>query len=176
MELKICAAEFEDKLILRNLLELYQHDHSEFDGDDVNSYGRYGYRYLDHYWTEPGRFAFIINIAGNIAGFALVRQHPSIDKLNTYSMAEFFVMRKYRGRGVGQKVAQSLFDRFPGRWQVRQAPRNLPAQAFWRKIIGAYTQNDFEEFENLHQTGPTQIFVSRNQSTTYDRQVDIKIP
>ena len=35
-------------------MELYRYDFSEFDGADVGSHGEYGYRYLDHYWAEPG--------------------------------------------------------------------------------------------------------------------------
>ena len=44
-------------------------------------------------------------------------------------------MRKYRGRAVGAQAAASLFDRFPGRWTVRQQLTNPAATAFWRKAI-----------------------------------------
>jgi predicted acetyltransferase len=44
-------------------------------------------------------------------------------------------MRKYRGRGVGARAAAFLFDRFPGRWTVRQQLANRAATAFWRKAI-----------------------------------------
>ncbi len=40
-----------DKPVVRNLLELYQHDFSEFDDRDVDAHGLYGYPYLDHYWV-----------------------------------------------------------------------------------------------------------------------------
>lgn len=160
MSLEIRQAEIEDKLILRNLLEIYQHDHSEFDGDDVDQFGRYGYHFLDHYWTERGRYAFIVYVSGAIAGFALVRTLAEGEKGKVYSMAEFFIMRKYRGQGHGRTVAHALFDRFPGQWQVRQVPRNLPAQTFWRKVISTYTNGDFEEIQNHYQSGPTQIFMT----------------
>ena len=42
-------------------------------------------------------------------------------------------------------MARAVFDRFPGWWQVREIATNLPAQAFWRAIIGRYTGGRFEE-------------------------------
>lgn len=53
-------------------------------------------------------------------------------------MSKFFVMRKYRRRGVGAQAARLLFDRFPGRWNVRELTANEPAQKFWRSVTGAY--------------------------------------
>ena len=60
-------------------------------------------------------------------------------------MAEFFVMSKYRRRGVGSEAARFAFDRFPGRWEVREMAANTPAQAFWRRVIGDYTGDNFTE-------------------------------
>lgn len=159
---------YEDKHILQNLLELCQHDYSEFNGEDVNSYGLFGYRYLDHYWTEEGRYPFFIWYEKRLAGFALVRT-LSTDGTGTraegfsqpaYSMAEFFILRKYRRQGVGQQAARQLFDRFVGRWHVRQEANNQPAQTFWRKLITAYTHGDFTEMREGERRDPVQIFDS----------------
>lgn len=46
------------KSVLRQLMELYKYDFSEYELDDVNEQGYYDYAYLDHYWTEDGRYAF----------------------------------------------------------------------------------------------------------------------
>lgn len=35
--------------VLRNLMEKYLHDFSEFDGEDVDEHGLFGYRYIDFY-------------------------------------------------------------------------------------------------------------------------------
>lgn len=61
---------FEKKMILRNLMELYQYDMSDFEEEgenDVNAYGLFDYRYLDHYWTEEGRSPFFIMNVGKLA-------------------------------------------------------------------------------------------------------------
>lgn len=118
-----------DRPVLRRLIELYRYDFSAFDASDVDVHGEYGYRYLDHYWTDAGREPFLFRVDGHWAGFALVRRQPLFD------MAEFFVMRKYRRLGVGKQAAREIFRRFPGRWEVRQQHSNPEATAFWHKVI-----------------------------------------
>ena len=75
-------------------------------------------------------------------------------------VSEFFIMRKYRRRGAGGEAARRMFDLFPGRWEVSEMAANLPAQAFWRKVIGAYTNGRFEErqWDNARWRGPVQWF------------------
>ena len=46
---------------------------------------------------------------------------------------------------VGTEVARRVFDRYPGKWEVTQLTRNVDAQAFWRRVIGAYTGGRYEE-------------------------------
>ncbi len=45
-------------------------------------------------------------------------------------MDEFFVMRKYRRKGVGEIVAREVFDRLPGTWEVGQIAPNEVARKF----------------------------------------------
>lgn len=135
----------EDKSVLRNLFELYSYDFSEYTGEDLNTHGRFGYKYIDHYWTEEGRFAYFIKVNDQYAGFALIRtdiEGEFNDKV--HGLSEFFILRKYRRQGIGQHVAHQLFDQFPGTWEVTQERENKPSILFWDKIIGAYTQEQFE--------------------------------
>lgn len=106
------------------------------------------------------RHSFLVRVAGKLAGFALVKENVEEDGTTYTFMAEFFIMKKYRGQGIGQAVAYTLFDQFPGAWEVSEIPENLPAQAFWRKIIGRYTGGQFEE-ETLEDGGVVQRFRSR---------------
>ena len=142
MDIELRCVACEDRSVLRNLLQPYLHDHSEFDDADVDEHGLYEYQYSDLYWTEPGRHGFTIRADGKLAGFVLVREGLG-DEPNY--IAEFFVMRKYRRRGVGRIVAHRVFSMFPGRWRLEQAPENTGAQAFWRKVIGEHTGGRFEE-------------------------------
>lgn len=139
-----------DKAVLRRLLQLYLHDLSEFGGDDVDEHGEFGYRYLDHYWTEEAdRHPFLYRVAGRWVGFALVRSGPP------HEMAEFFVLRKYRRAGVGTEAARQLFARFPGAWHVFELPGHEQAVRFWREAIPCR----FEE--TTDERGTTQRFVAR---------------
>lgn len=144
-DIHVSAVPIEDKPVLRNLMELYMHDFSELTGGDVGDHGLFGYRYLDHYWTEPDRHPFMIRVGGKLAGFVLVRTRRRGDGVAESSIAEFFVMRKYRRRGVGRIAARRVFAMFPGRWAVMQLSDNTAAQGFWRNVIADYTGGEFTE-------------------------------
>ena len=73
MKIEVQQASLEDKPILRNLLELYEYDSSEFEPRDLDANGLLGYRWLDHYWTEPDRYPFIVRVDCKLAGLVLVR-------------------------------------------------------------------------------------------------------
>jgi predicted acetyltransferase len=137
MDVEVVEALDDDRTVMRRLLQLYHYDFSEFDGSDVNLHGEYLHRYFDEYWTDSDRQAFLFRVEGALAGFTLVFTGEPRD------IAEFFVVRKYRGCGVGAQAAASLFIRFPGRWTVRQQLANPAATAFWRKAI----RYPFQEFE-----------------------------
>lgn len=158
MKVELESIRFERKSVLRNLMELCQYDYSEFNGEEINEDGHYGYRYLDHYWTEEGRHAFFIRVSDKLAGFALIRQLDFDSRHPTYSMAEFLVLRKYRAQGVGENAVHQVFDQFPGLWRVCQERGNDAAQAFWRKVISRYTRGQFQEVEETGWDGPIQIF------------------
>ena len=159
--LTISRVPFEDKSVLRNLLQLYLYDFSEFDQlhNDVDAHGFFGYPYFDQYWTEPARHPFLFQVEGKWAGFALVRQINEADGSTVHSLAEFFILRKYRGSGFGRQAAFQIFDQFPGKWHVAQLESNRPAQAFWRKVIEDYTRGNYLEFQSEH--GPYQTFDSK---------------
>jgi len=134
-----------DRLPISRMLELYQHDLSDIWDQDLDSHGEYGYA-LDKYWNEEGCHPFVVTANGKYAGFALVDQAVRIGT-EGYWMDQFFVLKKYRRKGVGDLLAKSVFAALPGRWEVGQMPQNHAAQAFWRKVIGLYTGGQFKEHE-----------------------------
>jgi predicted acetyltransferase len=143
MPLAIVPATLEDKPLIANLLQLYLYDFSEFMGWTLNAHGSFDYRYLDHYWTEEGRYPFLFRVDGALAGFALVRTLEGDEPV--HAMAEFFVMRGFRRGGIGATAAHALFDRFPGHWSVMEMEQNTAALRFWRRVIdrhapGAWTE------------------------------------
>lgn len=145
MEIKIQRASLDKKSVLRKLMELCQHDYSEFDQADVNAHGLFGYKYLDNYWTEAERHPFLVRVSDKLVGFVLVRAVDIQNEPVTHAVTEFFVLRKYRRQGIGREVAWQIFDLFPGKWSIYQEEGNLPAQSFWRQVIDEYTQGVYEE-------------------------------
>lgn len=139
MQITLRLAAAEEKEILRNLLEKYAYEFSQWDGRDVNALGLYGYDYLDCYWTEKNRWAYFLLADGRLAGFAMVNDFPEAAEPTDYTLAEFFVLFKYRRRGVGRTAARALFDRFRGRWQVKRHPANSASVRFWDAVIREYT-------------------------------------
>lgn len=144
-ELEVRLATLADHQPVSRMLELYQHDLSDVWDQDLDGDGRYGYA-LDKYWSDPRCKAFVFLVAGKYAGFALVDDSVSLPE-NEHWMAQFFVIRKYRRRGIGREAARRVFDLVRGRWEVGQMRKNLPAQAFWRRVIDEYTGGRFVEHD-----------------------------
>ena len=136
---EVVAATPEQEPVLANLLELYVHDFSEFLDLDIGEDGRFGYPSLPLYWSEPGRHPFLIRMDGKLAGLALVKRGSEVSGGDAvWDMAEFFVLRGCRGRGVGTLAAHQVWRRFPGAWEVRVMQRNTLARRFWSRAISTF--------------------------------------
>ena len=151
-----------ERSLVRHLMELYQYDFSEFDGQDLDEHGCFGYGDLDYFWFEPTHAAFLVTVDEKIAGFVLIDNEVVIQG-NERSITEFFILRKYRLQGVGKQVAFEVFRRIPAKWEVRVIKQNPPAQAFWRRIIAEYTRDNYQEtkLDNDEWDGPIFYFDNR---------------
>jgi predicted acetyltransferase len=128
-----------EQAVVANLLELYAHDFSELIDLQLQPDGRFGYPDLSRYWREEGRFPFLVRVEGHLAGCVLVSHGSRITgDPRVWDMAEFFVARRYRKRGIGAAVAHEIWRRFPGPWEVRVMESNHPARAFWGAAIRAF--------------------------------------
>jgi predicted acetyltransferase len=56
-----------------------------------------------------------------------------------WDVAEFFVLRGYRRRGIGTQIANEVSRRFSGPWEVRVMQSNVPARDFWAHAISILT-------------------------------------
>lgn len=138
--LEIIPATLEQAPILQNLLELYSHDFSEFQELSLGADGRFGFKSLPLYWSEPGRYPFLVRMDGKWAGLVFVKRGSEVSGREAiWDMAQFFIVRAYRRRGVGTQTAHEIFKRFPGLWEVRVIPSNVPACRFWARAISSFT-------------------------------------
>lgn len=111
--------------------------------------------YFDAYWTEDQRQPFLILADEEVAGFCLVRRLET----GRHAVAEFYVVPGFRRAGVGRAAAEAVFRSFPGPWQVAELEANLPAQIFWRRVIGSVTGGAYVEgWSEAAPRGPAQLF------------------
>jgi predicted acetyltransferase len=137
--IEVIRAAPEQAPILGNLLELYAHDFSEFRNLEIGEDGRFGYRSLPLYWSEPNRHPFFIRMDGKLAGLVFVKRGSEVSGDDAvWDMAEFFIVRGCRRCGIGTRAAHEVWRRFPGRWEVRVMQANVPAQHFWAEAISTY--------------------------------------
>lgn len=139
VQIEVIHAMPEQRPILANLLELYAHDFSEFYDLELGADGRFGYKDLPMYWGGPDRHPFLVRVDGRLAGFVLAKRGSEVSgDEDVWDVAEFFIIRGYRRRGIGTEVAHEVWRRFPGHWEVRVMKRNNKAKEFWERAIAKF--------------------------------------
>jgi predicted acetyltransferase len=115
----------------------------------ATSLGEIGYSESDQLarWFGDSTVTPLVIMRGNDpVGFAMVARGNSTVKPSTdFRMAEFFVARTFRRRGVGRLAVELILNRFAGRWEIVEYLRNPVAVAFWRRVVANYTQGRFQE-------------------------------
>jgi predicted acetyltransferase len=145
MNFKLIQASQEHEEVIKNLMQLYIYDFSEFVDCDIENNGLFPpYAGLEEYWKEENKFPYVLKKDEKYIGFILVRFIESEER-NYFSIAEFFVMKKYRLEGIGKSAASEIFNLHKGQWEVYQKENNKPAQVFWVKTISDYTKGKFNE-------------------------------
>jgi predicted acetyltransferase len=161
--ISLSAASKAERPALDNLMQLYIYDWSDLRPLDVGDDGRFPDYPLDAYWEDAGGHPLLLRVDGRLAGFALVSERSRLTGApGVFDMAEFFVMRRFRRKGVGLAAASAAFDRFKGPWEIRQHDENTAATAFWRSAIDRYTGGSYREvrWDDRAWTGPVQMFSS----------------
>ena len=149
MNIELNRVTADQKSVLNQLLELYCYDFSEYLNTDVDEKGLFKYKYQDEYFQEDDRHAFFINVDGKLAGFVLVNKDLKLAK-EGYCIAEFFILKKYRNKGLGTKAAHLAFNQFKGHWEVSVITINQPATQFWLKAIDQYTDGEFQSRSKMY--------------------------
>lgn len=140
-----------DRLWIEGIYREYLDDLAPLNTGIFPVLGEVGHREPDQvarWFADPAVFPLVIAQASALVGFALVaRSSPAAAPASraSYRMAEFFVTRANRGRGVGRGAVQLILDRFAGRWEIVEYLRNPGAVRFWRRVVASYTQGRFEE-------------------------------
>lgn len=142
-KIQIKRAGLVERVPIFKMLELYQYELSDIWDQDIDEHGEYGYN-LDRFWNDKKCFPFIVLIEGHYAGFALVDAYVKVGA-SGYWMDQFFILKKYRKRGVGRALAFDVFSQMSGKWEVGQMTENVAAQAFRRRVINQYSHGRYKE-------------------------------
>lgn len=146
MKLELLEAKEKDKNVIYNLMQLYTYELSFFEDNTTNfellENGLFKInKYIDLYWKEEERHPYILKCDGKIAGFVLER----FNEEGINEIAEFFVLNKYRQYGVGTFMANEMFNKYKGKWEIRTLLKNKRAQDFWRRVIRNASNGIYEE-------------------------------
>jgi predicted acetyltransferase len=163
MNIEIRKASIDDQTTFRNLFQFYLYEFSRFLGWPVTNGGRFIEDDLEGCWTQDHRHPFLFRVDGSWAGLAIVDENTEsryTGATNVTSMSEFFIMAAYRRQGVGRKAATTLFDRFPGTWEVFELGLNIDAPKFWRPTINTYTGGNYREIDSKEYKGVVQLFTT----------------
>lgn len=148
-EVRLIPATLNEYPVIQNMGRFYVYDMSEYLGREagweIPKDGLYECIDFKKYWEAKDSFPFLVRYQDEIAGFAVVDKKGSNPEID-FNMAQFFILRKFKNKGIGKCVAQECFKRFPGIWEVMVIPGNEGAYCFWRAIIKHYTNNTFDEY------------------------------
>lgn len=132
MSVSLRPATASDKPVIANLIQLYLYDMTEFMPFPVGADGRFECGFLDRFWRHP----YFIMSGDEIAGFALVVDEcPLTGRAPCWFMAEFFVLKAYRKRGIGKAALGLVLPAHPGPWHIAVPLANRAAQTFWGRAL-----------------------------------------
>ena len=144
-DIHIIPATLDQLAIIQNLGRFYVYDMSEYMGWDIPVDGLYECIDFRKYWQTREAFPFLIRYRDELVGFAIVDKKGSNHTIE-FNMAQFFILRKFKNKGIGAYVAKHCFTQFQGVWEVMVMPGNEGAYRFWRSIITKYTKHQFTEY------------------------------
>jgi predicted acetyltransferase len=138
----------EQRSTLDALAQLYIHNFTEFLGPknlDVGEDGRFGDEMgLEDYWTKPERSVWFIRADDKLAGFALLDTKTRSGKPADFVMAQFFVLRAWRGKDVAGRAVEQILNSHPGQWEIAIMERNAPALRFWPRAVARANIGELE--------------------------------
>ena len=143
---------------IKTQLQIYLDELSQYALVKKNDDGLYDYPYLEHYWREPDRHAFIIEKKDDATGFLLLREDLNpIDGTFINEIAELYILPAFRQHSVATFAVKILLSYFSGSWRVAVFRNNLTALSFWRNLIPNLDPN-FTEKKSHSQKNQQIIF------------------
>ncbi|WP_028975071.1 GNAT family N-acetyltransferase [Spirochaeta cellobiosiphila] len=164
MKLELIPAPHDE--IIQNLFPYYVYDMSEYAGFSPDEKGSFAVAKevsrLDEYWTKEKHYPYHIMVDGEIAGFVLIRPYPDREEYN--DIGQFFVLRKFKHKGVGREAFIQVVHKHPGKWITRVLPNNKGAYEFWTKVITQETQGSYSIKREVYGDKPMDFIYYHTES------------
>lgn len=119
---------------LWNLLQKYLCELSPYFDLEVDEKGNFPYEHFEDYFSDPSRRAYIIYDGDSVAGFVMLNKVSEFGEDIDYSVAEFFILPKFRRTGLGSDIFLVLRKQFKGQWEIKYHVDNIPAVNYWTKV------------------------------------------
>ncbi len=148
-KIQLIPATLQEYPVIQNMGRFYVYDMSEYMGQEsgweMPDDGLFECIDFKKYWQDQSSFPFLIKYDDELVGFVIIDKKGSDARIN-FNMAQFFILRKFKNKGIGQYVACQCFDKFPGTWEVMVMPGNEGAYRFWRSVIRHYSHHTYQEY------------------------------
>jgi predicted acetyltransferase len=173
--ISVRSASGSERPLIESLSQFYIYDFSEIEPPDSANleFGEQGgyspLPDLNLYWRNEGFHPVLIRMEEWLVGFALINTRSHRRESIERNMAEFFVARKHRRRGVATEAVRQILACYPGDWEVAVAERNLAAKTFWPRAIAAAPNVDRLvrlEGDGEHWRGPIWSFRAADGGVT----------
>jgi predicted acetyltransferase len=131
-------------------MTLFLHDLSEFNEKlELNTTnGLYEFDVFEWFFEKEGLTPFFINKDTMPIGFILLQSGPfSNQEFADYVLNSFFILRKYRRKGLGKVACTKFFEMYPGRYAISQAQSNIPAIKFRESVYESNSVSVYEKEE-----------------------------
>jgi predicted acetyltransferase len=109
--MELVAARGADRHIFARMPDNYLAELAAHRERDVGATDSRNYPYLDAYFSERGRYPFVIRRQGAVAGFSFIRGPASTGRV--WEVAEFYVVPCSRCPGIGKAALASIWWQFP---------------------------------------------------------------
>jgi predicted acetyltransferase len=168
--IKLVKALKEEELILHNLMQFYIYEFTQYiSAIALEENGLYKPFDLAPYWRNPNLHPYFIKRDEELIGFALVE---SATETTPNTILEFFIIRKYSGKGYGKLAAYEIFTLFSGKWSVMQIEKTIQLKRFGEaplqnSLLVSIQKNIMKtgsQFRNL-----IQLYCSKRQKGRFTR-------
>lgn len=145
----LISATISDYSAIHQMAEYYAHALSQNCESISKRYFLHNFDFRN-YITNPDRYAYLVKVNDEIAGFMLIHQSGILSETQ-WVMGEFFILTEFQNQGIGYSVAHQIWNIHQGIWEVSIIPENKAAYFFWKKVIKAHTNGHYlEEIKDIN--------------------------